>query len=226
MKGGTELTMMTEPFIDPNYINSCVISFVEYQHNNASIFLSNSSPPRSIKIQGNMSLSSTGSSTIIKLLSPPWPEDWLRGTCNFVETQVLVSLNGQDFGETPIGRALIDPIFTYHQNISLHSITPSSGSITGGTKIKISTNFKLDSAWTPRIQFRSKRDLVVRGEIIGGEIHCLTPACPSKTGKSGGEDVQICVSLNGVDFSGDEDETQRQNSHCYLNASAIGDERA
>ena len=203
MKGGTELAIETEPYFNPDLVRTCTVAFTAYRSGGdierSELSEEFPSEARTTTAEGSV-LSGEEGATMITFVAPRWPADSIARA---VRTKISVSFNGQDFDRTEVDEATEDTLFTYHRDIVLKILQPPSGPVSGGTKLKIVVNFNLMEAWTPFISFRGKRDITIRGEVVDGSIICATPSYSSKMGKWGFEDVRICVSLNGYDFSGD-----------------------
>jgi IPT/TIG domain len=86
-----------------------------------------------------------------------------------------------------------DQYFTYHPELSLEEPHPSRGFVTGGTVITIRGTGLLNVS-TLSCQFGN--NTVTAKFISSNSMECLSP----QTNQA--QDVELGVSLNGVDFSG------------------------
>lgn len=113
---------------------------------------------------------------------------------------MAVSLNGVDFVDSGF-------TFSYYQKPILNDIRPRSGSIEGGTEIwlkgekfsNITTNLKTVKCRFSLINSNSSDDVVryIPAHMIDKE----TMKCASPAGFAGGDQVNVDLTFNGVDYT-------------------------
>ena len=99
---------------------------------------------------------------------------------------VQVSNNGVDFS----GRA---SMFTYHEKVAVHSMTPKQGSQQGGTQITLAITSAL-STGAMMCQFGSIYSVKAVYNAVNGSVSCVSPAVPHPIA------LNLSLSINGVDF--------------------------
>lgn len=116
-------------------------------------------------------------------------------------SKVFVSLNGVDWVDSGF-------TFSYYQKPILNDIRPRSGSIEGGTEIwlkgekfsNITSNLKTVKCRFTQINVNNTDDVPVR-YIPAYMISADTMKCASPAGFSGGDQVNVDLTFNGVDYT-------------------------